>query len=133
MATLDFPAEPSAHLEAILGWAVRERATDIHLSPLAEGGVVRVRIDGLLRDLEPLEPGLFLKVTSRVKVLAEMDIAEKRRPQDGRVSRVLSDRPIDFRVSSIPALHGESLVLRVLDRTSGVRTLEQLGLPSKEE
>jgi type II secretory ATPase GspE/PulE/Tfp pilus assembly ATPase PilB-like protein len=127
-----FPAEPTELLEALLRWAVQEKATDLHFSPHGGGGVVRGRVDGLLREVHLLDGHLLNKVASRIKVLAEMDIAEKRRPQDGRLSRVLEDHSVDFRVSSIPSLYGESVVLRILDRASGIRPIEQLGMPSRE-
>jgi type II secretory ATPase GspE/PulE/Tfp pilus assembly ATPase PilB-like protein len=111
---------------------VGEKATDLHFSPHEGGGVVRGRVDGLLREVHQLDGNLLNKVSSRIKVLAEMDIAEKRRPQDGRISRVLEDRAVDFRVSTIPTLYGESVVLRILDRSSGLRAIDQLGMPPRE-
>lgn len=131
-SAFSLPAEPTPLVEALLGWAVREKATDVHFAPVPEGCVVRARVDGLLRDLSTLDHAVFPRVLGHLKVLAEMDIAERRKPQDGRISRVIEDRPVDFRVSSIPTLHGESLVLRVLDRMAGLRTIEQLGLPPRE-
>jgi type II secretory ATPase GspE/PulE/Tfp pilus assembly ATPase PilB-like protein len=132
MAEHDFPSDPGPLVDELFLLAAREAATDIHLSPIAGGGLVRLRVDGLLRDVHRLEEALLLKVVSRIKVLAEMDIAEKRKPQDGRVTRVLGDRTVDFRVSAIPSLHGESLALRVLDRTAGVRRTSQLGLGERD-
>jgi type II secretory ATPase GspE/PulE/Tfp pilus assembly ATPase PilB-like protein len=132
LATSNLPADPTSLVDALLERAVEGKATDIHLAPLPGACVVRARIDGLLRDIHTLDADLYPRVASRIKVLAEMDIAEKRRPQDGRISRVFGDRPVDFRVSAIPTLHGESLVLRVLDRASGLRAVDQLGLPPRE-
>ncbi|MGH9363279.1 MAG: GspE/PulE family protein, partial [Thermoanaerobaculia bacterium] len=130
--TIDLPQEPAEKVEALLSWAAREKATDLHFSPFADGCTVRARIDGLLREVCRIEPEAALRVLSRVKVLAEMDIAEKRRPQDGRLSRLLDGQTIDFRASSIPSLHGESLVLRVLDRSAGLRPIDQLGLADRD-
>jgi type II secretory ATPase GspE/PulE/Tfp pilus assembly ATPase PilB-like protein len=132
LATSNLPADPTSLVDALLERAVEGKATDIHLAPLPEACVVRARIDGLLRDLHTLDADLYPRVVSRIKVLAEMDIAEKRRPQDGRISRLFGERSVDFRVSAIPTLHGESLVLRVLDRASGLRTVGQLGLTPRE-
>jgi len=132
VSNYDFPSEPASLVEAVMMWAVREKATDIHFSPHAGGCLIRARIDGLLRDLCQVDGGRTPKVISRVKVLADMDIAERRKPQDGRINLVLEDRPVDFRISSIPTLHGESLALRVLDHSVGLRTVDQLGIPPGE-
>lgn len=132
MATPSFPADPTSLAEELLRWAVSEGATDIHFVPRSDDCVVRARIDGLLRDIHTLDKVLYTKTVSRIKVLADIDIAEKRRPQDGRLSFLFEERPVDFRLSSIPTLHGESLALRVLDRTAGLRALDQLGLSTRE-
>ncbi len=132
MSKNEFPSDPAALVDALLAWAVREGATDLHFSPFSEGFLVRGRIDGVLRDVHALDGASFPKVVSRLKVMAEMDIAEKRRPQDGRISLVVEDRPVDFRASSIPGLLGESIALRVQDRSAGLRALDQLGLPARE-
>src|SRR6266511_3406581 len=131
MQLADLPTEPTALVDALLGWAVKEKVSDLHFAPFPGTFVARGRVDGLFRDLTTLDAALFQKVISRIKVAAEMDIAEKRRPQDGRFSHLHEGRSVDVRVSSVPTLHGESLVLRILDRASGVRSLEQLGLPSR--
>ncbi len=133
MSKYDFPSEPTSLVDAVLHWAVREKATDIHFSPFSEGCVIRARVDGLLRDLCQVHEKLVPKVISRVKVLAEMDIAERRKPQDGRITLDQEKIAVDYRVSSIPTLHGESLALRVLDRSVGLRTLDELGLPPREK
>ncbi len=132
MTLTNLPQEPAALSEALLAGAVERGATDIHFAPVPDGCMVRARVDGLLRDLHHLNGNLYPKVISRLKVLAEIDIAEKRRPQDGRFSWIFKEREVDFRVSAIPTLHGESLVLRVLERSTGLRKIEQLGLSPKE-
>lgn len=132
LVTKEHSTDPGTLADELLGAAVREHATDLHFSPLSDACVVRIRVDGLLREILALESSLFTRVVSRIKVLAEIDIAEKRRPQDGRITRILDDRTVDFRVSSLPGLHGESLVLRVLDRRSGVRAVHELGFPENE-
>jgi len=119
-------------VDSLLELAVSEKATDLHLAPFTAGCVVRVRVDGLLREIHNIDMELVPKVVSRIKVLAEIDIAEKRRPQDGRITRQIAQRFVDFRVSIIPSLHGESVVLRILDRDSTVRTTHQLGFPENE-
>jgi type II secretory ATPase GspE/PulE/Tfp pilus assembly ATPase PilB-like protein len=111
---------------------MEERATDIHLAPAPGGGLVRMRVDGLLRDVHELDKVVFPKVVSRIKVLGEMDIAEKRKPQDGRFSHPVDDRTVDLRISAIPTLHGESVALRILDRGTGLRRIDQLGMAGRE-
>ena len=128
----ELPKDPASLVEEILRWAATERATDVHFAPMAAACLVRARVDGLLRDLHTLDLNTFPRVVSRIKVLADLDISERRRPQDGRISFVFEDRPVDFRVSIIPTLHGESVVLRVLDRAAGLRDLDQLGLTPRE-
>lgn len=119
-------------VDALLERAVGEKATDIHFVPAADGGIVRIRVDGLLRDLHPLTRDAYPKVVGRIKVQAEIDIAERRRPQEGRFSLEVGGRRVDFRLSDVPTLHGESIVLRILDRQAGLLTLGGLGLSAKE-
>ena len=130
--TTTFPADPTALIDALFAYAARERVTDLHFTPQADGGVVRARIDGHLREISRLDPQTFLKAASRLKVLAELDITERRRPQDGRISWGAEGREFDCRVSAIPTLHGESLSLRVLDRERSLLGIDQLGLPAQE-
>ncbi len=94
--------------------AVREGASDIHIEPGEEKVQVRFRVDGVLREKSKLENSLLSPLISRMKILANMDIAERRRPQDGRINLKLPNRSIDFRVSCIPTVHGEKIVLRIL-------------------
>ncbi|MBF0626788.1 MAG: Flp pilus assembly complex ATPase component TadA [Magnetococcales bacterium] len=115
-------------VDMLLSDAVHRDASDIHIEP--ELGFVRIRyrIDGVLSDVRNLHRDYLSGLVVRIKVLAGMNIAETRAPQDGRFSMTISMRAIDFRVSSQPTTHGENLVLRVLDRNKGIRRLEELGL-----
>jgi type IV pilus assembly protein PilB len=117
-----------AHGLLLLG--VREGASDIHIEPGEEKVRVRFRIDGLLRDRSLLEKSLLPPLVSRLKILANLDIAEKRRPQDGRINLKLPRRTIDFRFSCIPTIHGEKIVLRILGLTQSrdVPELSELNL-----
>ncbi|MCA9297466.1 MAG: type II/IV secretion system protein, partial [Phycisphaerales bacterium] len=108
--------------------SVRDGASDIHIEPSARGTRIRYRIDGMLRDLMRPPPGMHAAIVSRVKVIGKMDIAEKRLPQEGRVRIVAEGREIDLRVSSIPTLLGEKLVVRVLDKENLHVRMEDLGL-----
>jgi type IV pilus assembly protein PilB len=108
--------------------AVQERATDIHLEPHEKQLKVRYRIDGALHDAASPPKSLHPAIVSRVKILAEMDIAERRLPQDGRVRVRLGDRQIDLRVSTLPTLYGESVVIRLLDRSAGLMGMFELGM-----
>ncbi len=107
--------------------AIREGASDIHLEPEKKGTRIRYRLDGVLRDLMRPPPGMHSAIVSRVKVIGKMDIAEKRLPQEGRVRIVAEGREIDLRVSSMPTLLGEKLVLRILDKANLKVRMEDLG------
>jgi len=105
-------------VNTLLGRAVDERGSDLHLEPTADSLTVRLRVDGRLRPLDPSIPSrLRDAVVSRVKLMAGLDIAERRLPQDGRIAHAVRGREIDFRVATTPTAHGESVVVRVLDRT----------------
>lgn len=114
----------------ILFQAVRDRASDIHIEPMEEELVVRFRIDGVLYPILKPPKRLQPAITSRVKIMANMNIAEKRLPQDGRIRVRIAGRDIDIRASSLPTAHGERLVLRILDRSQVVLDLESLGIES---
>ena len=114
----------------IITQALVERATDIHVEPLARGLVVRFRVDGLLYDALTPPRGVFTGVMTRIKILSDMDIAERRKPQDGRFTVRMEGREVDVRVSTIPTIHGEKAVLRLLDKSSFEMSLESLGLES---
>ena len=115
-------------VNALLSDAVKRGSSDVHFEP--EQGFLRVRyrIDGVLRQVRSLHRNYWSAIAVRLKVMAGMDIAETRAPQDGRFSLSLYGRPIDFRVSSLPTTHGENIVLRILDRQKGLRGLDELGL-----
>ena len=115
-------------VNALLSDAVKRGASDIHFEP--EQGFLRFRyrIDGVLRQVRSLHKNYWSALAVRVKVMAGLDIAESRLPQDGRISLSMSGRQVDFRVSTLPTLHGENIVLRVLDRQKGIVALDQLGL-----
>ena len=119
-------------VNGILMESLRERATDIHIEPYEDRVVVRYRIDGVLSDRYSLSKGHQAPVTSRIKVMANMDIAERFVPQDGRIGISIGDRLVDIRVSSLPTQHGERLVLRLLDKARGLLTLEDLGMKENE-
>ncbi len=107
--------------------AVRDHASDIHIEPDKKGTRIRYRLDGLLRDMPQPPSGLHSSITSRVKVIGRMDIAEKRLPQEGRVRVVAEGRDIDLRVSSMPTVMGEKVVIRILDRANLKVKMEDLG------
>lgn len=115
-------------INALLTEAVKENASDIHIEPYENRMVVRFRVDGVLREV--LEPVRVLApiLVSRVKVMAKLDIAEKRLPQDGRISLRIAGRAVDVRVSTLPSGHGERVVMRLLDKKAGRLDLEQLGM-----
>jgi len=112
----------------ILHQAVQERASDVHIEPHEKELRVRYRVDGVLRDASSPPRHLHPAIISRIKIMADMDIAERRLPQDGRVQIKLGDRMIDLRISTIPTLHGESVVVRLLDRAAGRMALPDLGM-----
>ena len=115
-------------INVLLTQALRERASDVHLEAFEGRSLVRFRIDGTLRDV--LEPprALHAALVSRIKVMASLDIAEKRLPQDGRITLRIAGRPVDVRVSTLPTGHGERVVLRLLDKQQGVLELGALGM-----
>ncbi len=113
----------------IISRAVERRASDIHFEPFENEFRVRYRMDGVLHDVESPPRRLQAAIISRVKIMAKMNIAERRLPQDGRIMLRVKGKEIDFRVSSIPTIHGESLVLRILDKSTIVLDIEQLGFP----
>jgi type IV pilus assembly protein PilB len=114
----------------VLAQAIRDRASDIHFEPFEQEFRIRSRVDGTLRDLPPPPASLALPVISRLKVLANLNIAERRLPQDGRIRLTLAGRSVDLRVSTLPTQFGESVVLRVLDQSAMRLELGQVGLPA---
>ena len=115
-------------INALLTQAVREGASDIHIETFETRTVVRYRIDGVLRDIIEPQRALHGVIVSRVKIMASLDIAEKRMPQDGRITLRLAGRPVDVRVSTVPTGHGERVVLRLLDKQAGRLDLTGLGM-----
>jgi general secretion pathway protein E len=115
-------------LNALLTQAVREGASDIHVEPFEGYSVVRYRVDGTLRDIVRPRRALHAALVSRIKIMANLDIAEKRLPQDGRIMLRLGGRPVDVRVSTLPTGHGERAVLRLLDKERGRLEPERLGM-----
>ncbi len=115
-------------INAILTQAVRDNASDIHIEPFENRLVVRFRIDGVLREVLQSRRAVAPLVVSRIKVMSKLDIAEKRLPQDGRISLRIAGRAVDVRVSTIPAGHGERVVLRLLDKQAGRLDLKSLGM-----
>lgn len=116
-------------INAILTQAVREKASDIHLEPYEDRVAVRFRVDGILNEVLSPKPELASVLVSRLKVMAKLDIAEKRLPQDGRITVRLAGHSVDIRVSTLPSAHGERVVLRLLDQSAGQLELEQLNMP----
>jgi len=116
----------------IIGEAVKRRASDIHVEPLENKFRVRYRIDGVLHEVPGPPKRLQGSVISRIKIMAGMDIAEKRLPQDGRIKIDVDKKELDLRVSSLPGIHGESVVMRILDKTSFLVGLEDLGFIAEQ-
>jgi general secretion pathway protein E len=115
-------------LNALLTQAARDGASDIHIEPYERHSSVRFRVDGTLREVVQPNRALHAALISRLKIMAELDIAEKRLPQDGRISLRLGQRAIDVRVSTLPSAHGERAVLRLLDKTESKLTLQAVGM-----
>ena len=115
-------------INALLSEAIKDGASDIHIEPFENRLTVRFRVDGVLREVLQPPRSLAPLIASRIKVMAKLDIAEKRLPQDGRISLRIAGRPVDVRVSTIPSGHGERVVMRLLDKQAGRLDLEQLGL-----
>ncbi|CAD5109757.1 type II secretion system ATPase GspE [Zestomonas carbonaria] len=119
-------------INAILGEAIKENASDIHLETFEKRLVVRFRVDGILREVLEPKRELAALLVSRVKVMAKLDIAEKRVPQDGRISLRVGGREVDIRVSTLPSANGERVVLRLLDKQAGRLTLQHLGMSERD-
>ena len=117
------------YVNLLIREALAAGASDIHLDGTSDGLDVRLRIDGVLTPGPPAIDGLQSAILSRWKLLADLDIAERRRPQDGRIRTRVGDANVDLRLSTVPSLHGESAVIRVLDRTNGAVGLDELGIP----
>jgi type IV pilus assembly protein PilB len=116
----------------IVAQAVELGASDVHLAPDGHEVRVRVRVDGILQDITTVPRRMAAGVVSRVKIMAELDISERRLPQDGRVGLTVDGRHVDLRVVTLPSVHGESIVMRILDKDSVVMKLEKLGMAEEE-
>src|SRR5690606_16707748 len=127
---LGSPEGPPASrlVNAIILEALRLGASDIHIRPRTKQVIVRYRIDGVLQDKIQVPSNLLMAVVSRIKVMAELDITERRRPQDGRITVKTPMRIVDLRISTLPTINGEKVVMRVLERQSAAQSLEDLGL-----
>ena len=116
----------------IISQAIETRASDIHLEPFEEDLSLRYRIDGILHAMESPPKRLSSAITTRIKIMSKLDISERRLPQDGRIKLKILGKDIDMRVSTLPTLYGESVVMRILDRDNLVLDLSQMGFPEKE-
>ncbi len=115
-------------IDIILKSAIYAGASDIHIEATEKSCVIRERVDGMLRQSFTFEKDIFNPLASRMKLLSNLDIAEKRKPQDGRFSTTISKKEFDFRVSTLPTIYGESIVLRILDKTKAMIKLEDAGM-----
>lgn len=132
--TYDLEQEASSQpivkfVNLVLYKAIEDKASDIHFEPFETEFKIRYRVDGALYEISPPPKQMALAVISRVKVMSNLNIAERRTPQDGRIMLNIAGRPVDLRVSTLPTQHGESVVLRVLDRSVASLNLEALGMP----
>lgn len=118
-------------VNTIIQQSVRERASDIHIEPQENNLKVRIRVDGVLREILTLPKNVQASLISRMKIMAEMDIAEKRIPQDGRIHIKTSAKEIDLRVSTLPTIYGEKIVTRILDKSNSFLSIKQLGFSQK--
>jgi type IV pilus assembly protein PilB len=119
------------YVNTVMAQAIQARASDIHFEPFETEFKIRYRVDGALYEMSPPPRTLATAITSRIKVMANMNIAERRLPQDGRIQTTMSGRQVDLRVSTLPTQFGESIVLRVLDRTTVKLDLAAIGLPQR--
>ena len=133
-STQDMEAEANSapiirYVDLVLYQAINEGASDIHFEPFEKDFKIRYRVDGSLYEMAPPPVHLSLPILSRIKVMSNMNIAEKRIPQDGRIVKHIGEKQVDMRVSTLPTQHGESIVLRVLDRGNINLNLDMLGMP----
>ncbi|WAM32301.1 GspE/PulE family protein [Caldicellulosiruptor naganoensis] len=120
-------------VNSIFEQAITSRASDIHIEPFENEIKVRYRIDGVLYDVLKLDIGILPSLVARIKIVGNMDIAEKRIPQDGRTTYIFSDKIYDMRISSLPCVYGEKIVVRVIDKSAFVRSKTELGLTEEDE
>ncbi|MFA7348047.1 MAG: ATPase, T2SS/T4P/T4SS family [Desulfurivibrionaceae bacterium] len=119
-------------VNAIIAEAVRYKASDIHIEPKTKCSVIRYRIDGMMRSKIKIPTEIHLPTVSRIKILAKMDISERRLPQDGRITVKAGTRMVDIRVSTMPTINGEKVVMRILDKSASIRKLEELGVLERD-
>jgi type II secretory ATPase GspE/PulE/Tfp pilus assembly ATPase PilB-like protein/FixJ family two-component response regulator len=119
-------------VNAIISDALRHGASDVHIEPKTKYIMVRYRIDDLLQDKLHIPLSMHLSIVSRIKIMSDLDIAERRRPQDGRVTVKTSSRMVDMRISTLPTINGEKIVLRILDKNAAIKDIDQLGLSEKD-
>ena len=126
-----------AHVVRVVDWlwqyAFEQRASDIHIEPRREQGIVRFRIDGVLHQVYQIPAGVLAAMTSRIKILARMDVVEKRRPQDGRIKTRSGEQDIELRISTLPTAFGEKLVMRIFDPEVLVRDFSELGFAEEDQ
>src|SRR5207342_2775430 len=115
-------------INLVLLQAIKDKASDIHFEPFEDEFKMRYRIDGVLYEMMPPPAHIAAAISSRVKVMANLDIAERRLPQDGRIELSVNNQPIDLRVSVLPTMFGESVVMRVLDRSNVSLDLDKIGM-----
>ena len=116
----------------LVGQAVEQGASDLHITPEAQDLRVRLRIDGVLRDITTIPRRMAAGVISRMKIMAELDIAERRLPQDGRVGMTVDGHRVDLRVVTVPTVRGEGVIMRILDKEAVVMDLAELGMAESE-
>ena len=114
----------------VLLLAIREHASDLHFEPFENEFKIRIRSDGVLYEMVPPPRHLAFAITTRIKVMADLNIAERRLPQDGRIRLTVGGHPVDLRVSVLPTMFGESVVMRILDRSVVMLDLEAVGMPA---
>ena len=119
------------YVDLVLYQAIKEKASDVHFEPFEDDFKIRYRVDGALYEMAPPPQHLKQAIVSRIKVMSSLNIAETRLPQDGRITKEINGQPIDMRVSTLPTIFGESVVLRVLDRSNINLNLEMLNLPAE--
>ncbi len=121
------------YVNSLIDTAVTRRASDIHIEPFEAGQLIRFRVDGILYEHETPLRSMQAAIVSRIKLLAALDIAERRIPQDGKISMHLSGKEIDLRVSTLPTIHGEGVVIRILEKENVILELQHLGMPQTVE
>lgn len=119
-------------VNAIISDALRHQASDIHIEPKVKHTMVRYRIDGLLQDKIHIPLSMHMSIVSRIKVLCELDISERRKPQDGRVTVKTSSKMVDMRISTLPTIGGEKIVMRILDKNASIKDIKELGLSTHD-